>query len=119
MPHGKICYMEIPARAVEDAATFYTRVFGWTTRTRGDGALAFDDGHGMSGTWVAEEDHAPDEPIRTYVMVDDIDQSLRGIVEAGGRVHLPRTDLGPGNGAFAIFHDPAGNELGLYEGPRT
>jgi len=34
---------------------------------------------------------------------------------AGGRVLTPRTDIGPGMGAFAIFADPVGNEFGLYE----
>jgi hypothetical protein len=43
MPHGKICYLEIPANRAEDAAAFYSTLFGWTVRQRGDGNLAFDD----------------------------------------------------------------------------
>src|SRR5438876_6954374 len=50
---GKVCYIEIPARDIVRSADFYTRVFGWRTRTRGDGAIAFDDATGeVSGTWV-------------------------------------------------------------------
>ena len=52
MPHGKICYLEIPANAAEASAQFYSRIFGWKVRTRGDGELAFDDPGGVSGTWV-------------------------------------------------------------------
>jgi predicted enzyme related to lactoylglutathione lyase len=118
MPHGTICYLEIPANRVEDSARFYTEIFGWTLRTRGDGNLAFDDTGGVSGTWVKEADRAPDERTRAYIMVDDIATSLRQIVAAGGTVRHPRTDLGPGMGAFAIFIDPVGNEFGLYEEPR-
>jgi uncharacterized protein len=43
MPHGKICYLEIPANRAEDSARFYSEIFGWKVRKRGDGNLAFDD----------------------------------------------------------------------------
>lgn len=43
MPHGKICYLEIPANRAEDSARFYSDIFGWKVRERGDGNLAFDD----------------------------------------------------------------------------
>ena len=33
-------------------AQFYSSIFGWKVRTRGDGELAFDDPGGVSGTWV-------------------------------------------------------------------
>jgi predicted enzyme related to lactoylglutathione lyase len=43
MPHGKICYHEIPANGAEDSARFYSDTFGWKVRERGDGNLGFDD----------------------------------------------------------------------------
>ncbi len=51
MPHGKIFYLEIPANRAEDSARFYSDIFGWKVRERGDGNLAFDDTGGVSGTW--------------------------------------------------------------------
>ena len=54
--HGKICYLEIPANRAEDSARFYSEIFGWKVGDRGDGNLAFDDGAGVSGTWVKEAD---------------------------------------------------------------
>ena len=71
----------------------------------------------MSGTWVKEGDWTPDERTRTYIMVDSITESLKRIERAGGKVVTPRTDIGPGMGAFAAFTDPVGNEFGLYEEP--
>ena len=118
MPHGKICYLEIPAITAEASAAFYSGIFGWTVRKRGDGELAFDDTGGVSGTWVKESDRTPDETTRTYIMVDEIDVTLRRIEAAGGRVLTPRTDIAPGMGAFAAFADPAGVEFGLYEEPK-
>lgn len=117
MPHGKICYLEIPAKTAEASAEFYRSIFGWTIRRRGDGELAFDATGGVSGTWVKESDRTPDERTRTYIMVDAIAITLKGIEAAGGRVLTPRTEIGPGMGAFAAFADPVGNEFGLYEEP--
>jgi predicted enzyme related to lactoylglutathione lyase len=119
MPHGKICYLEIPAKTAEASAGFYSTIFGWKIRKRGDGALAFDDAGGISGTWVKESDRTPDERTRTYIMVDNISDSLNRIEVEGGRVVTPRTDIGSGMGAFAVFTDPVGNEFGLYEEPRA
>jgi len=118
MPHGKICYLEIPANRAEDSARFYSDIFGWKVRERGDGNLAFDDSGSVSGTWVKETDRTPDERTRTYIMVDNISATLRQITGAGGRVLTPRKEIGPNMGAFAIFADPVGNEFGLYEEPQ-
>jgi predicted enzyme related to lactoylglutathione lyase len=115
MPHGKICYLEIPANKADDAAAFYSSIFGWKVRQRGDGTLAFDDAGSVSGTWVKEEDRAPDERTRVYIMVDSIAEALTQIRAAGGKVLAPRKEIGPNMGAFAAFADPAGNEFGLYE----
>ena len=117
MSHGKICYLEIPANKAEDAAEFYSTIFGWKVRPRGDGNLAFDDSGGVSGTWVKEQDRTPEETTRVYIMVDSITDSLKQIEAAGGKVLTPRTDIGPNMGAFAAFADAVGNEFGLYEEP--
>ena len=118
MSHGKICYLEIPAITAAASASFYSSIFGWAIRKRGDGELAFDDAGGVSGTWVKESDRTPDEQTRIYIMVDDISDTLKKIEAAGGRVTTPRTDIAPGSGAFAAFVDPAGAEFGLYEEPK-
>ncbi len=118
MPHGKICYLEIPANRAEDSARFYSDIFGWKVRERGDGNLAFDDSGGVSGTWVKESDRTPDERTRIYIMVDSIAESLKQIESAGGRVITPRTDIGPNMGAFAAFTDPVVKVIGLYEDPQ-
>jgi predicted enzyme related to lactoylglutathione lyase len=118
MPHGKICYLEIPANGADDSARFYSEIFDWKVRERGDGNLAFDDTGCVSGTWVKETDRTPDERTRVYIMVDSITESLKKIVSAGGKVITPRTDIGQSMGAFAAFTDPVGNEFGLYEEPQ-
>jgi predicted enzyme related to lactoylglutathione lyase len=117
MPHGKICYLEIPARTGEESAAFYSKLFGWQVRTRGDGEMAFDDAGCVSGTWVKESHRTPGETTRVYIMVDSIADTLQLIESSGGRILTPRKEIGPGMGAFAVFADPAGAEFGLYEEP--
>jgi predicted enzyme related to lactoylglutathione lyase len=119
MPHGKICYLEIPANSAQASADFYSTIFNWKVRERGDGELAFDDAGGVSGTWVKESDRTPDERTRTYIMVDNITDTLKKIEAEGGRVKTRRTEIGSGMGAFAAFEDPVGNEFGLYEEPAS
>ena len=117
MPDGKICYLEIPAADVENSAAFYTQVFGWKVRIRGDGRRAFDDTTGaVSGTWVLGRPPSREAGILAYVMVDDIDVTLSKLTAAGGKVAKPRTPISAKE-AFATFHDPAGNLLGLYQQP--
>ncbi|HJP56555.1 MAG TPA: VOC family protein [Gemmatimonadales bacterium] len=116
--HGKICYIEMPAADVPASAKFYADIFGWKVRRRGDGATAFDDTTGgVSGTWVPPEWQGGSTDMVTYIMVDSITDAERAIAAAGGQVTTPRTPIGSGGGAFAIFTDPAGNRLGLYEEP--
>ncbi|TLZ01651.1 MAG: VOC family protein, partial [Gammaproteobacteria bacterium] len=43
LANGKICYLELPAVDITRSAAFYTEVFRWSMRKRGDGATAFDD----------------------------------------------------------------------------
>ncbi|MGH7604103.1 MAG: VOC family protein [Gemmatimonadaceae bacterium] len=118
MPHGKICYIEMPSRNPKASADFYSRIFGWNVRTRGDGEIAFDDESGyVSGTWVPKTS-AGTESMLTYVMVDSIDEALRRIAAAGGSIVTPYTPIGEGT-AFAVFQDPAGNRVGLYEEPKA
>ena len=116
MPHGKICYLEIPANRAEDSARFYSEIFGWKVRERGDGNLAFDDTTGaVSGSWIIGRPPARDPGILPYVMVEDIDRTLERVRELGGETVTPRMALGPGD-SFAILRDPAGNLVGLYQG---
>jgi predicted enzyme related to lactoylglutathione lyase len=115
MPDGKICYIEIPAVDIEASSSFYERVFGWRLRRRDNGSIAFDDAGSVSGTWVLGR--TPQRPgLLTYIMVDRVEQTLRKVVAAGGRVVLQLTPQKKGE-AIATFEDPAGNVIGLYQEP--
>ena len=118
MPNGKICYVEIPATDADASARFYETVFDWKSRTRGDGAKAFDDSTGsVSGAFVLGRPAHTTVDVVTYVMVDDLDATLARVASAGGKIVQPRTLIGPSGDAYGFFADPAGNVFGLYQEP--
>jgi len=113
---GKLCYVEIPAIDVERSADFSTRVFGWTTRRRGDGSVAFDDTVGeVSGTWVTGRAPSGEPGLLVYVMVDDVERTIAAVTAHGGELVQPIGADAPE--ITARFRDPAGNVLGLYQEP--
>ncbi len=112
--NGKVCYIEIPATEVRQSADFYAAAFGWQLRTRGDGAIAFDDGVGqVSGTWVLGRPPMSSVGLLIYIMVDDIEATIQKVVAGGGEIVQPLGADAPE--ITARFRDPAGNVLGLYK----
>jgi predicted enzyme related to lactoylglutathione lyase len=114
MAPPRICYLEIPADEPRVSADFYAGVFGWRIRERGDGALAFDDGGDVSGAFVTGRRPQDRSGITTYVMVDNAEATVALIVAAGGTVEAP---LGHHTETIALFRDPGGNVLGVYQEP--
>ena len=116
MGNGKVCYIEIPAVDVKTSATFYETVFGWKLRTRGDGAIAFDDGVGqVSGTWVLGRPPTNEVGLLIYIMADSVADTVDKIVASGGKIVQPIGADAPE--ITARFSDPAENVLGLYQQP--
>ena len=115
--NGKICYVEIPAQDIQRSADFYTKVFGWKTRRRGDGSLAFDDGVGeVSGTWVRGRKPMSEVGLLFYIMVDDAEATVKAVSAAGGEIVQPIGADAPE--ITARFRDPGGNVIGLYQQPK-
>ena len=114
MGEGKICYIEIPAQDIDASVAFYKNAFGWNTRTRGDGHVAFDDGVGqVSGTWVLNRKSMTEVGLLIYIMVDSVAATVDKVTANGGRIVQPIGADAPE--ITARFSDPAGNILGLYQ----
>ena len=118
-PHygnGKICYLELPSRDVNESSAFYHAVFDWKVRTRGDGSVAFDDGVGeVSGTWRTDRKPTSEVGMLVHIMVDDINITMQKIIERGGTIVRPLGEDAPEITAW--FRDLSGNVLGLYQEP--
>ena len=111
--NGKICYVEIPATDVGKSADFYRAVFGWEMRKRGDGATAFDDGVEVSGAFVTGRPPSREAGLLFYVMVADIDATLRTAVANGGVIVQPADHAA--HDIVARVRDPGGNLIGVYQ----
>jgi uncharacterized protein len=121
---GTLNYIQIPTVDLDESATFYEQVFGWqVTRRPTVGALGdqtsypeFVDSSGQVGGGFVLGRRPSSEPgILPCIGVDSIDDTLEAVVEHGGAVVKPRTAIVDGVDWEAVFHDPAGNALGLFE----
>ena len=116
-PHfgnGKICYIELPSRNIDESSAFYHAVFDWQTRRRGDGSTAFDDGvNEVSGTWRLDRKPSTEVGLLVHIMVDDIEVTIKKIIEQGGTIVQPVGIDAPEITAW--FRDLSGNTLGLYQ----
>ena len=115
-------WIEIRTSDVEETARFYEGLFGWkvTEKETADGfdVWIFDTGGEprvqnlrRGGIWLRPKG----EPLGVvvYIVVDDIEATLRRVTELGGEAVTPKVPLGGGYGAH--FTDPSGNLFGLYE----
>ncbi len=113
-PKGKFSWYELMTTDVEAAGKFYTDVVGWSTLDVGSASgmqyTTFNLGKtGIAGmlnvgghtAWVG------------YISVDDVDAHIEKIVEAGGKLWRPATDV-PGMLRFAVMSDPQGAAIVVY-----
>jgi len=116
LANGKVCYIEIPAVDIPRSADFYSKVFGWRIRQRGDGRIAFDDTTAeVSGTWVIGRPAASQPGLLIYIMVDSVAATIEAVIFHGGELVQPIGADAPE--VTARFRDPAGNVIGLYQEP--
>jgi uncharacterized protein len=117
-----INWFEIPVTDFERAKLFYSSIFDFempemmmdTTRM---GFLLYDqENGGVGGAIVHGEGCIPNENgARIYLNGgSDLNIVLNRIEKAGGKILLPKTDIGSGFGYFALFIDTEGNQLGLH-----
>ncbi len=112
--NGKICYIEIPSRDIRESSAFFHTVFGWVIRTRSDGSLAFDDiVNEVSGTWRTDRNPTTQPGLLVHIMVDDIEATMRLVIEHGGKIVQPVGMEAPE--ITARFIDPTGNIFGLFQ----
>lgn len=116
MAHGDITHIDIPVSDLEQAKAFYSQAFGWQISA----PPGFEDypmwhaPNKISGGGLAPRSEGFTQP-RSYVEVDSIDETLAKVTQIGGRVLMEKSPI-TDTSWWAIFADPDGNEVGLYEG---
>jgi uncharacterized protein len=111
--HGRVCYLQIPARDLMESAAFYEKVFGWKIER----SYPSFEAPGLIGQWVTDRPPAREGGLLAWISVDRIDDVLDLVRAGGGEVLAPPTLDGPR--WLATIRDPAGNALGIAQhGPR-
>jgi predicted enzyme related to lactoylglutathione lyase len=75
----------------------------------------FQPASGPSGGVFKRSDDQTPTMWTAYVRVPNIDATLARAAQLGGKVIVPKSPI-PGMGHFAIFADPTGAVLGLFQG---
>ncbi|MES2339373.1 MAG: VOC family protein [Pseudomonadota bacterium] len=108
---ARINFIELPARDLGAARTFYAAVFGWTLADFGpsySSTMTGDVDLGLQG----DMDEAPTAPL-PVVLVDDIAAAERAVTDGGGTISKPVFAF-PGGRRFH-FLDPNGLELAVMQ----
>lgn len=121
MPGHPIVHVEIPTRDLKEAGTFDADVFGWQIDSETEPSYpTFQVEGGPGGAFVALTEATSNSPVAyapdrllVFIGADDIDAARARIEAHGGETIMPRTKILP-YGAWAVFADPTGNQVGLY-----
>lgn len=117
---GSIGWFDLTVENADEVREFYRRVVGWTETPLDMGGYS---DHCMNqpgdGKTVAGICHARGNnqglPAKwlIYIIVADLDESLKQCEEQGGKVL--RGARNSGEGRYAVIEDPAGAVAALYE----
>jgi len=112
-PKGKFGWYELMTSDVAAAGKFYSSVVGWTTKDVGTADMAYTT-FNVGDSGVAGMLNLPQHIAWVgYIHVDDVDAHVEKIVEAGGKVWKPATDV-PGMLRFAVMSDPQGAAIVIF-----
>jgi predicted enzyme related to lactoylglutathione lyase len=106
---GRFGWYELMTGDVEGAGKFYSDVVGWTTSkvSASEGGMEYTT-FNLGEVGMAGMLHLPQHTAWIgYIAVADVDAHIEKIVDAGGKLWKPATDV-PGMLRFAVMSDPQG-----------
>ncbi len=113
----KVMRFEIPAEKPDRAVEFYKKVFDWKIE-KWQGPIQYflvDTGNGKEeGINGAIHENTHFKTTVNIVSVPSIDEALKRVIEAGGKVIMPKGAV-PGGGYIAYALDTEGNAFGIFE----
>jgi predicted enzyme related to lactoylglutathione lyase len=112
-----VVHWELWSKEPARLGDFYAQVFDWqvqeipelryhTVATGVDGKVDGGMFRPQDGPWPGN--------MTLYVQVDELAPSLERVVTAGGSIVVERQEV-PGMGVFALFADPDGRVMGLWQ----
>lgn len=125
MEYNSVGWFEIPVTDLARARAFYESMLGIEMSQQK--VLGYDmcffpmdmDKKGAGGALTMEDVQKPGaQGIIIYFTCPDIEDALKRVVEAGGEVSTPLTDIQE-FGEMALVKDSEGNVVGLHRAPRN
>ncbi len=122
MNYNPVDWFEIPVADIARATAFYEKLLGITLKRKdvpGYEMVWFPNdvtAKGISGALMKGMGYVPG-PGGTFIYfkTTDIDAAIERGVKAGGKICLPKKDIGE-YGWIALLSDSEGNTVGLYRG---
>lgn len=115
-----INWFEIPVTDFERAMEFYEKILGMEIQQAEmmGSRMGFfpSDGKNVSGALVQGNDYKPStEGITLYLNGgDDLQLILEKVKNQKGKILVPKTQISPEMGYFAMFMDCEGNKMALH-----
>ena len=110
---NRVVNFDFPTENADQAKAFFTSIFGWKfTEWHNEGYWLIETGNkhkqGINGSMIKRRhaDHVPS----VMIQVENIDITLRKIVENGGTIDFPKHTI-PKVGWLAYVKDPEKNVL--------
>lgn len=109
-------WFDISAHDAEQSRMFYGELFGWKINVDEsmDYGLTQTSRGILGGIGQAGKENPHPAGVVMYFPVDDVEAALERAERLGGKRAVPPWAI-PGLGKMAVFHDPDGNRVGLWQ----
>jgi hypothetical protein len=128
MTMNPVVHFEMPAEDRKRMADFYTKVFGWKTQALGEDmgnyvlATTVDSDEigcpkepgAINGGFFQKTDDKPSQYPSVVIAVEDIEEHMKKVETAGGKVLGEPWDI-PGVGLYVSFFDTEGNRASMLQ----
>ena len=118
MPSNPVCFWELASHDADKSVQFFKKVFGWDFNydenttihelPAGDAASEFWGG----GIFTLRKAKLPFLTI--YILVDNIEEKVKLIEEAGGHIVEPNFEL-PSGSKICLFNEPSGVTFAMLQ----
>ena len=112
---GSIVHVELHSADPVKSKAFYGEVFGWKFKEfpEMNYIMWTAPNEPAGGLMKALEGRPPQ--VLNYILSKEIDETSRKIATAGGVIIQPKMEI-PGQGWWALFQEPGGTMMALYQG---
>lgn len=110
-----ICHFELMTADPARCRAFYGSIFDWKFNDEGMPGYTMVNTGGEPGAGIfAKPKDVPAPMLNVYILVNSIEETLGKVRTAGGHVINEKTPI-PGIGHWAMFTDPDGICVGIFE----